>query len=389
MTDPLPPAASSSPTAAAQRVTTGPASSAAAAPPPARTAGSRGVWVLIACAVLLALIGLGLALKADQRVRNVEQTLVKRQQETAGQSTEARMLAKQAQENALEVAAKTALLEARVAEFAVQRSQLEELMQSLSRSRDENLVIDVESSIRAAVQQSVMTGSAEPLVAALRQGEERIARFNQPRLEGVRRAIARDLERVKAASVADTSSLSLRLDEAIRMVDDLPLLSAPLPRGHDRVSGGPDGDRPVAAPDPAASAAASAPSASAWVRSAQDAIERVLARVWEEAKSLIRVTRIDQPEAALMSPEQAFFVRENVKLRLLSARVAVLSRQFDTAQHDLAVAQSFLARYFDAGARRTVVATDLVRQIAEQARQGGVPRPEETLAALAAAEAGR
>ena len=74
-------------------------------------------------------------------------------------------------------------------------------MQSLARSRDENLVADIEAALRVALQQSALTGSAEPLVAALQQADERLARSNQPRLERVRRAIARDLDRVQAASV--------------------------------------------------------------------------------------------------------------------------------------------------------------------------------------------
>jgi 2-dehydro-3-deoxyglucarate aldolase/4-hydroxy-2-oxoheptanedioate aldolase len=44
----------------------------------------------------------------------------------------------------------------------------------------------------------------------------------------------------------------------------------------------------------------------------------------------------------LIAPEQAFFLRENLKLRLLNARLALLSRQFDTAQADLSDALAAL-----------------------------------------------
>jgi uroporphyrin-III C-methyltransferase len=103
----------------------------------------------------------------------------------------------------------------------------------------------------------------------------------------------------------------------------------------------------------------------------------------------VRVTRIDQPDAMLLAPEQAFFLRENLKLRLLNARLSLLSRQFEIAQADLKVAQSSLDRFFDKTARRTVLASELIKQVAAQARQVGVPRPDDTLAALAAAGAGR
>jgi uroporphyrin-III C-methyltransferase len=152
--------------------------------------GARVLWLVVFALAFVSVASLMLAWKADQRGASLEQELVRRQQEGAAQIAEARMLAKQAQEVTGESAAKVALLEARVAEVAVQRSQLEELIQSLSRSRDENLLTDIEAGIRVALQQTAITGSAEPLVATLKQGDERLARYKQPRLEGVRRATA-------------------------------------------------------------------------------------------------------------------------------------------------------------------------------------------------------
>ena len=97
-------------------------------------------WTLAVIAVLGALVltSLALAWKANQRGANLEQELVRRQQDTARQATEAGVLSKQAEEGVRNAGAKVALLEARVAEVALQRTQLEDLIQSLSRSRDEN-----------------------------------------------------------------------------------------------------------------------------------------------------------------------------------------------------------------------------------------------------------
>jgi uroporphyrin-3 C-methyltransferase len=112
-------------------------------------------------------------------------------------------------------------------------------------------------------------------------------------------------------------------------------------------------------------------------------------KVWNEVRSLVRVTRIANPEAALVAPDQAWFLRENLKLRLLNARLALLSRQYDTVQADLRDAVATVERYFDRSARRVALSADLLRQVAGQARQLSLPRPDETLAALAAAQAGR
>lgn len=340
---------------------------------------ARWFWAGAGLLAALSVAGLVVAWMAQQRVHQLELELVRRQQNSQSQSTEANVIAKQAEEQVRETAAKVALLEARVAEVALQRSQLEELIQSLSRSRDENILGDVEAAIRVAMQQTAISGSAEPLVGALRQADERLARYDEPRLEGVRRAIARDLDRVRAAAVADLPTLGIKLDEAVRLVDELPLISVAEPRRQ----------APAAAAARARQASAPADGGPSWLRGWNDAWSAATERIWSEVKSLVRVTRIDHPEAMLVAPEQAYFLRENLKLRLLTARLSLMSRQFDTAQADLQGALRTLERYFEKGSRRTVYASELIRQVAEQARHGGVPRPDDTLAALAAAVAGR
>ena len=393
----------SSPASAPRDVAVPPAShapsSAAALPPgrpaePARGAGSRGLTLAVLLVSLLAVIAIVFAWRADQRVRGSERELVKRQQDSAVQAAEATLVARQAQEGAREAAAKVALLEARLNEVAIQRSQLEALVQSVARSRDENLLGDGEAVVRAGLQQASLTGSAEPLVAALKQLDERFARANQPRLEPVRRAIARDLDRVKAANVADIATLSIKLDEVARMVDELPLLSAAEPR-RDMARGA--GASVVEAASPAAAASTASASASSagsglgtWLSNSFGAAGNFLVgSAWSEIRSLVRITRIDQPEAMLVAPDQAFFLRENLKLRLLNARLSLMARQFDAAQGDLRWAQGTMERYFDRSSRRTQVAADLLRQVAQQARQSPAARPDDTLAALAAVAGAR
>ena len=349
---------------------------------PADSAGAPrwAAWAALAAAAV-ALLATGLAWTTQQRVKLLEGELVRRQQASDDAATEARTLARQADSASRDVTAKMALLEARVAETAMQRSQFEELVQSLARSRDENVLADVEAAIRVAMQQSAITGSAEPLVVALRQSDDRLARYNQPRLERVRRAIAQDLDRARNAGVTDISVLTLRLDEVIRQVDDLPLLSTPVGRGVVRAP-----SRALAA---SAAGSAGAPAAGSWRTRLGEGWALLGERVWQEVRSLVRVTSIDHPEAMLMAPEQAFFLRESLKLRLLNARLALLSRQYDIAQSDLRDAQSALERYFDRSARRTTAALEVLRQVAAQARTVVVPRPDATLAAIAAAAAGR
>jgi len=393
-TDPAPAAVAAPATASAPM----PAPPAPAPTPVPAASGAR--WIAVGAAALAALsaVALTIAWGTQQRVKMLEAELVRRQQDSGNAAQEARLLARQAETSGRELAAKVALLEARVAESSLQRSQFEDLIQSLARSRDENVLADVEAAIRVALQQSAITGSAEPLILVLRQSEERLARYNQPRLERVRRAVAQDLERTRGAGITDIAVLTIRLDEAIRQVDELPLLAAPERRGAAARVAATDASAPSAQSAPTVSAApgraASAPTVPAsapggWGDDLRSAWHFVGTRLWQEISSLVRVTRIDTPEAMLVAPEQAYFLRENLKLRLLNARLALLSRQFDTAQSDLRDAQAALDRYFERGHKRTVAVAEVLRQVAMQARTVAVPRPDATLAAIAAAAAGR
>jgi uroporphyrin-3 C-methyltransferase len=245
------------------------------------------------------------------------------------------------------------------------------------------------------MQQAALTGSTDPIVTILKQSDERLARYNNPRLDRIRRAIARDLDRVRTASAVDVPSLAFRLDEAVRMIDELPLVSLPeRATAAGRASAASASATPLATHRGAAaraSAAASTPSVPpppAWVVSVQRAWDAFSVPFFSELKQAVRVTSIEHPEAALMTPDQSFFLRENVKLRLLNARLSILSRQFDLAQVDLQQAQTALARYFDHDSRRVVAVSELLRQVSTQAKQVSFPRPDDTLAAISAAVAG-
>ncbi|WP_457279410.1 uroporphyrinogen-III C-methyltransferase [Polaromonas sp. P5_D5] len=344
-------------------------------------------WALLVAA--LAAAGLLVSGLLWQKLGNIQEELARRSIDSGAQAIEARTLARQAQEGTRELSARLAIQETRISEVSLQRTQLEELMQSLSRSRDENLVVDVESALRLAQQQAQLTGSAEPLLAALKSADQRLSRAAQPRLNPLQRAIAKDMDRIKAATLTDVPVLMLKLDELVRMADDLPVANAMVAAGQRAL---PAAAAPASAPRAAASAASSAGKSSmlGFDKLALDAwSQRTLDNLREEARKLLRVSRIDQPEAALVSPEQSFFLRENLKLRLLNARLGLLSRQTDSVRADLGSANAWLGKYFDASSRKTQAAAQLLAQVQGQLKTSELPRLDETMAALATAAAGR
>jgi uroporphyrin-3 C-methyltransferase len=351
-------------------------------------------WIAAVAFGVMSVAAFVSAWHTQQRVKSLEQELVRRQQTSQTDATAARVASQQALDSVRDLNGKLGVLDERVAESQLQRSQVEDLIQSLSRSRDENVLADVEAGLRVAMQQAALTGSTDPIVTTLKQSDERLARYNNPRLDRIRRAVARDLDRVRTASAVDVPSLTIRLDEAVRMIDELPLVSTPeRATAAGRAAAASANAMPASArgasarASAAASAAASTPPP-AWVVSVQQAWNAFSVPFFNELKQAVRVTSIEHPEAALMTPDQSFFLRENVKLRLLNARLSILSRQFDLAQADLQQAQTALDRYFDHNSRRVVAVSDLLRQVSAQAKQVSFPRPDDTLAAIAAAVAG-
>jgi uroporphyrin-3 C-methyltransferase len=326
---------------------------------------STGPGALLMGLGALSVVALLVSVFLWQKMGSMQEQLARQSGAATTQSGEARSIAKEAQDLARESAARVAVFDARLSEVSLQRTQLEELMQSLSRSRDENLVVDIESGIRLAQQQAQLTGSVEPLLAALQSADQRVSRASQPRLTPLQRAIGRDIDRIKSAAVSDTPGLLVKLDELVHLVDELALANGVLPfngRGLPTLAGH------EVAP-------------TWWQRSLQVLLD--------EARGLVRVSRIAQPEAALLSAEQSFFLRENLKLKLLNARLGLLGRQLESSRADLADAAQLVNKYFDASSRKTQTTATLLQQVQAQMKALQLPRVDETLAALTTAAAGR
>ena len=312
---------------------------------------------------VLAVVALTVSALLWQKLSGMQEQLARQSAEAGAHAVEARTLARQAEETVRDTAAKVAILDTRIGDLSAYRAQLDDLMQSVARTRDENLAVDLEAAVHVAQDQTQLTGRIEPLLAALRTAERRVARSGDTRLMAVGRAVARDLERVKAANIPDTAGLLARIDQLLRQIDDLPA--------------GNDVGR-IRTEKPSRDASREAPKGW-WARTGQV--------VLDEARKLLRVSRIERPEASMMSPEQVFFLRENLKLRLQGARLAILARQYEAARADLTAAQVAMGAYFDPASRRTQAAATLLQQIQASTKSADLPRVDETLIALSTAAA--
>jgi uroporphyrin-3 C-methyltransferase len=331
------------------------------------TSARSKAW-LSGLSLIVALAGLLAAVLLWVKLGSVQELLARQTSDSGSLATEAKSSARQAEELARDNAARLALAEAKITEINLQRTQLEQLMQSLTRARDENLLADLEAALRLAQQQTQLTGSLQPLVAALRTVDIRLSKQTNPRFITLQRAVARDIERLTSTAVPDTPALLARLDDLMSQMDVLPMANAV---------------------GLASSVAPTEPPAG-WRRAISSAWwGQVAADVWDDIKGLVRISRIDQPEAMLLAPEQTYFWRENMKLRVLNVRLGLISRQFESARSDLLVLQRDMSRYLDGSSKTVKLALTQLQQIQNEVQQVKLPRIDETLAALEALSAGR
>ncbi|MET0961860.1 MAG: uroporphyrinogen-III C-methyltransferase [Noviherbaspirillum sp.] len=304
--------------------------------------------------VLLAVLALLLALQwwtSRSEVRNLRRELAQRMQTGDTIATEGRTIAKSVQDSVRDMQAKVAVLEGKQAEGQSQQLALEQLYQELSRNRDDWALAEIEQVLSTASQQLQLAGNVQGALIALQNADARLSRSDKPQFITIRRALAGDIDKLKALPAVDITGIALRLDSLITQVDRLPLLAD---------------EKPVvpATPPKNSGASSGAPSASAaWLTAFNDNWQSFSNEMWNEVRQLIRVRTVDTPDALLLSPTQAYYARENLKLRLLSARLALLSRNESAFRSDLAAAQDTINRYFDTRARQTQSAQALLKQV--------------------------
>lgn len=351
-------------------------------------------WLLLAI-VLLA--GGAAFWWLQQRVDRLTEELARRQQNNDSLVQESRVLTREAQSTIKEMQAKVGALEARIDDTRDKQATLEQVYQDLMRNRDDWELAEIQQLLTNAGQQLQLTGNVQVALSALQSADVRLARSDKPETNELRRAIARDIASMKAVPEMDLTGAAIKLDEAMNQIDALPLLSGE--RMLERGQASAPAAAPAAPAAPAASAAADAPASAADgapqaadagspIAAAGQRLARWVEGVWEtvrdELAQVIRVRRVDNTEALLMSGDQGWFLRESVKLRLLNARLALLSRNDVVFRNDLAAAQDMIARYFDGNSRRVQSVQTLLKQAQAGAVSVQLPTMAESLGALRA-----
>jgi uncharacterized protein HemX len=318
-------------------------------------------------AVLALAVAVGVGVAATMQLATVKRDTTRRIGELQQAAALANESAARADAEARAARQQAALLEARLAELESQREALEQLYADLSRGRDEAVLVEVERLVMLASQELQFSGNVPTALAALQTADARVARLEAPRFLPLRRVLARDIERLKAAPAVDVTGIALKLDQLITGVDGWTMLA--------------DAAGPASTNAPPPRPASAARRGDTWWERTWETVQRELG----EYRDLVRIRTVDAPDTMLLTQQQQNLVRQLLRLRLLNARQALLARNDRLYRADLAEAHTLMTRHFDAKNRETAAALGSMKQLASAPLSVETPNVNDSVAAVRAA----
>lgn len=287
---------------------------------PARAPRWRGALALLLIAAAAA--GFGWYWYEHRAERGVMQpALTQKVAEADAKTQQERRIVEELRETISAVQGKVAALETKLGQMQAQQAALDALVENLTRNRDDWSVAEIEQTLLIASRQLQLSGDVAAALNTLRAADEKLRQLPRPELKELREAVAADIARLEKVPTLDAAGISAQLTELIDRVDKLPLAMDVRPK-----------------PGVQQAAAGSADEA-LW--------KRLLRETWEELRKLVRVERMDRADVALLAPSQVFFLRENLKLRLLNARLALVARDLRAYKTDIGAARDWLREYYD------------------------------------------
>jgi uroporphyrin-3 C-methyltransferase/uroporphyrinogen III methyltransferase/synthase len=340
---------------------------------------SRVIYIAIA---VLALLLAAQWWSSHTQISGLREEVAQRLKNSDSSDAETRVLVKSMQEGMKELQGKVSILEGKQSEAQSQQLALEQLYQDLSKNRDDWALAEIEQVLSTASQQLQLAGNVQGALIALQNADSRLARSDKPQFLTIRRAIAKDLDRLRSLPTVDLTGMALRLDSIVGQVDAMPLLSdekpvqpatpPKAPRRAQKAPGNAVNNAPAAKPN----------AANEWLAAVGEKWTSLTNEMWQEVRQLVRIRNVETPDALLLSPTQAYYARENLKLRLLNARLALLSRNETAFRSDLTAAQDTIARYFDTRVRQTQAVQAQLRQVQASNLSIEMPNLAESLNAV-------
>jgi len=271
------------------------------------------------------------------QIKQLEKTLAEKLEVFNEKNQQTLALAKNADERSSDTVARTSLLEQKIDESRDQQEALQNLYLALANNREERVISEVEQLMVIANQQLQLAGNIKPALLALQTADTRLQQLDTAQVIQLRKVLAQDIQKLQSLPLVDIVGMSLKLESLTESIDSLPLVSDRHPK--DSTAPAPNWD------------------SNPWRRLAQE--------VWQDLKGMIRLERVDRKEPPLLAPDQTFFLRENIKLHLLTARIALLQHDEATYRADLTAAEKWLQGHFDLREEITRNALHVIKELSD------------------------
>lgn len=192
----------------------------------------------------------------------------------------------------------------------------------------------------------------------MESADQRIAELNDPSLVPLRKAMARDITQLKIIPSIDREGLVLRLTTLQQQVDTLPLANAMLPETQQQ----------------------SAPQVSENINDWQN---NLVSSLKDFSENFITFRTRDGNAIPLLSPEQHFYLKENLKAKLETAIKAVYAEQQEIYTTALSTADKWSASFFNSDDQSVQQFNHALLQLSKQNIQVQYPVKLETQHELA------
>jgi uroporphyrin-3 C-methyltransferase len=272
--------------------------------------------------VILSLVFLWQWFSGHEVVNEMRQQVAAKISEMENLSKANQRLLRQSNEQVQALLTKVTALESAYADLKGQRAALDALYNELSASRDETALAEVEQLLLIAAQQLQLSRNIKAALIAMQSADARLQRMGQRALSGLRKTIAQEMGKLRALPNVDVRKMNFQLDALIHLVDKVPLRYQrhQSEQAETTIVGPSEGD-------------------TVW--------QRLWWEIKQDFSKLVHVEDIGSAETALLSPSEEYFLRENLRLRLMSVRLGLLSRDEVSFKRELSTARQWAERYFD------------------------------------------
>lgn len=216
------------------------------------------------------------------------------------------------------------------------QATLFELRSHLGQERRDWQVAEVDYLLRIADHRLRLERDVDTAIAALQTASQRLQNLNNPAFAPVINLISNDISKLAAVHMPDRDKLASQIATLESAIDNLPLAVGSVQSVNNKSD-----------------------------KAASDESEKrpFWQKIWHDILGLVTIRRQGEVTRPMLVPEQRYFLKQNLQLRLESARLALLAGNEASWRASLSESADWLRRYFDNSATPVQQALGTLNQL--------------------------